>query len=112
MVQIVDLESDPDFRALGVPLVSIAFDDPATLARSATEFGIGDTPLLSDPDGAVSAAYDVLQWAAATGEPSHTFVLVGGDGDVAWVQDYGHPSNRGVMYVEPPEIVAEVARRL
>jgi peroxiredoxin len=112
MVQIVDLENDPEFEALGVTLLSIAFDDPETLAGAGDEFGVGATPLLSDASGATSEAYDVLKWAVATGEPGHTFVLVDGDGKVAWIQDYGHPSTRGVMYVEVPELVEEIAARL
>ena len=112
MEQIVDLENDSEFTDLDVALVSIAFDSPEVLAASAAEFGVGATPLLSDPDGSVSEAYDVLQWAVATGEPGHTFVLVDRDGKIAWIQDYGAPENRGVMYVEPFEIASEVAKAL
>jgi peroxiredoxin len=112
MQQIVDLEEDDEFGGLEVELVSIAFDPPEVLAAAGEEYGVGDTPLLSDPDGSVSGAYDVLRWAVATGEPGHTFVLVDGDGEVAWIQDYGDPENRGVMYVEPSEIAQEVAGAL
>ena len=108
----MDLENDNQFAGLGVDLVSVAFDSPEVLAASGAEFGVGPTPLLSDPDGSVSEAYDVLKWAVATGEPGHTFVLVDGDGRIAWIQDYGAPENRGVMYVEPSEIASEVARAL
>lgn len=112
MQQIVDLENDSEFTDLDVELVSIAFDSPEILAAAGAEFGVGPTPLLSDPDGSVSEAYDVLQWAVATGEPGHTFVLVDRNGEVVWVQDYGAPENRGVMYVETSEIAAEVAEAL
>lgn len=112
MQQIVDLENDSEFANLDVELVSIAFDSPEVLAAAGAEFGVGPTPLLSDPDGSVSEAYDVLQWAVATGEPGHTFVLVDRNGEVVWVQDYGAPENRGVMYVETSEIAAEVAEAL
>jgi peroxiredoxin len=112
MDQIVDLENDPEFQALGVTLLSIAFDDPETLRRAGAEHGVVSTPLLSDGDHTVSEAYDVLQWAVATGEPGHTFVLVDGDEKIAWIQDYGHPSTRGVMYVDVAELVEEVASRL
>ena len=112
MQQIVDLENDSEFINLDVELVSIAFDSPDVLSASATEFGVGPTPLLSDPDGSVSEAYGVLQWAVATGEPGHTFVLVDQEGKVAWIQDYGAPENRGVMYVETFEIAGEVADAL
>jgi peroxiredoxin len=112
MDQIVDLENDPEFAGLNVELVSVAFDSPDVLSAAGAEYGVGPTPLLSDPDGAVSEAYDVLQWAVATGEPGHTFVLVDAAGKVRWIQDYGAPENRGVMYVETSEIAAEVARAL
>ena len=112
MEQIVDLENDNQFAGLVVELVSVAFDSPEVLAASGAEFGVGPTPLLSDPDGSVSEAYDVLQWAVATGEPGHTFVLVDQNGKVVWIQDYGAPENRGVMYVEPSEIAGEVAGAL
>jgi peroxiredoxin len=70
------------------------------------------TPLVSDEGGHVAQAYGVLRWAVPSGEPGHTFVLVDGDGDVAWIQDYGAPENRGVMYVAPEEITQEVMRAL
>ncbi|MBT8212967.1 MAG: peroxiredoxin family protein [Acidimicrobiia bacterium] len=112
MQQIVDLENDSEYSGLDVPLVSIAFDSPEVLSAAGQEYGVGPTPLLSDPDGSVSEAYDVLQWAVATGEPGHTFVLVDRDGKIAWIQDYGAPENRGVMYVETFEIAREVADAL
>ena len=65
-----------------------------------------------DANAQVSTAYDVLQWAAATGEPSHTFILVDEEGDIVWIQDYGAPENRGVMYVDPSELVLEIGSRL
>lgn len=112
MDQIVDLENDSEFTDLDVELVSIAFDSPEVLAAAGAEYGVGPTPLLTDPEGSVSEAYDVLQWAVGTGEPGHTFVLVDRDGEIVWIQDYGAPENRGVMYVEPLEIATEVAQAL
>lgn len=111
MQQIVDLETDSEYTALGVPLVSIAFDAPEVQAGAAAAVGVATTPMLSDGDHAVSEAYDVLQWAVATGEPGHTFVLVD-DGKVAWLRDYGAAENGGSMYVEPTEIAQQVADAL
>jgi peroxiredoxin len=108
MQQIVDLENDPEFQALDVALVSIAFDSPADLSAGAVEYGVGTTPLLTDTEQQVSEDYDVLQWAVATGEPGHTFVLVNQDGTVAWIRDYGAPENGGVMYVPPTDIAQQV----
>lgn len=106
MQQIVDLENNPEYQALNVPLISIAFDDPEILAAAGSEYGIGATPLLSDTDESVSAAYDVLQWAVATGEPGHTFILVDEQGEIAWIRDYGVVESS--MYVEPTEIAEQV----
>jgi peroxiredoxin len=77
----------------------------------AKEYGI-TTPLLSDSDKRVSEAYGVMQWATPNGEPGHTFVLVGKDGKVKWIQDYGSPQTRGVMYVPVDELYREVKQRL
>jgi hypothetical protein len=37
---------------------------------------------LTDAAGQVAEAYAVLRWAMPTGEPGHTFVLVGMDGEM------------------------------
>lgn len=110
MQQIVDLEANSEYQALNVPLLSIAFDAPQVLAASGAEYGVGPTPLLSDTDESVSEAYDVLQWAVATGEPGHTFILVDGRGKIAWIRDYGVVESS--MYVEPLEIAEQVAESL
>jgi peroxiredoxin len=112
MQQIVDLENDPAFQALGVQLVSIAFDTPEEQAAGRQEFGIQSTPLLTDVDRSVSAAYDVLQWAVRTGEPGHTFILVNAAGQIAWVRDYGAPENGGVMYVPVEDLVTQIRDNL
>jgi peroxiredoxin len=108
----VDLENDPEFQALDVALVSIAFDSPQELTQGKLEYGIQNVPLLSDSDGQVSQAYDVLQWAVASGEPGHTFILVNADGTIGWIKDYGAPENGGVMYVDPGEITKGVKENL
>lgn len=114
MQQIVDLQTDPAFQALDVALVSIAFDTTTEQSQGVIENGIDEfaTPMLSDNEHTVSTAYDVLQWAVATGEPGHTFVLVDADGKIAWIQDYGAPQNRGVMYVPVEELVSEITSHL
>ncbi len=111
MQQIVDLQNDPAFQALDVALISIAFDSPEELALGAQEYGI-TVPLLTDTDHLVSEVYDVLQWAVATGEPGHTFVLVNKDGTVGWIRDYGAPQNGGVMYVPVQDITRQVKAHL
>lgn len=110
MQQIVDLETNPEYQALQVPLVSIAFDSSDVLAAAGAEYGVGPTPLLTDADQSVSDAYGVLQWAVATGEPGHTFILVDEDGTIAWIRDYGVLENS--MYVNPDEIASQVRQSL
>jgi len=102
----VDLEANPEYQALNVPLVSIAFDTPEVLAAVGAAYGVGATPLLTDTEQSVSEAYDVLQWAVASGEPGHTFVLVDERGKIAWIRDYGVVEES--MYVEPLEIATQV----
>jgi peroxiredoxin len=112
MQQIVDLQNDPEFQAMDVQLVSIAFDSLDEQAAGAAEYGITDVPLLTDADGDVSTAYDVLQWAVASGEPGHTFILVDKDGQIAWIRDYGAPENGGVMYVPVEDLKRQINESL
>ena len=107
----MDLQEDAKFQELGVTLLSISPDSTSDWSEQAKELGI-TTPTLSDADNRVAASYDVLQWAAATGEPGHTFVLVDEDGTVRWIRDYGAPQNGGLMYVPPEQLVPEIADRL
>jgi peroxiredoxin len=109
--QIVDLEDSPDFRSLNVALVSIAIDPVPDLSQAVSEFGIS-TPLLSDEGRTVSESYGVLQWAMPNGEPGHTFVLVGKNGKVKWVRDYGAPENGGLMWVSVDVLYREIAAKL
>ncbi len=107
----MDLQNSPAIADLGVQVLSIAFDSAAEQAALARESGI-TVPMLVDADGAVSRAYDVLQWAAGTGEPGHTFILVNAEGAITWIRDYGAPENGGLMYVEVPELTAQIAAAL
>jgi hypothetical protein len=106
----VDLENDPNWTALDVAFVSIAFDPADVQETARATFGIGDTPMLVDADGAVSTDYGVLEWAVATGEPGHTFVLVDPDGEGAWIRDYGVLESS--MYVPTAELVQQVSEAL
>ncbi|KAA3643531.1 MAG: hypothetical protein DWQ07_23785 [Chloroflexi bacterium] len=112
MEQIVDLQNDSEFQALGVDVVSIAFDSQQELSQGADEYGIFGVPLLTDSTQEVSESYDVLQWAVGTGEPGHTFVLVDSTGHIAWIRDYGAPENGGVMYVPILDLASQVSAAL
>lgn len=92
-------------------ILSIAFDTAAQQAAVKQEYGIA-APMLVDADKRVSTQYDVLQWAAASGEPGHTFVLVDGAGKIVWIRDYGAPENGGTMYVPVNELTQQIAAAL
>jgi peroxiredoxin len=103
------LQNDPEFQALDVAYVSIAFDSAAEQAPATTQYGISGVPMLVDADHSVSEAYDVLKWAVGTGEPGHTFILVDAAGEIAWIRDYGSPTLPDpVMYVPPLDLVDQI----
>ena len=113
MQQIVDLQNSSKFQALDVQVISIARDSIEEMALEAQTLGITSVPVLSDPDLKVSEEYDVLQWAIDNGEPSHTFVLVDANGQIAWIKDYGAPDNPDrTMYVEVDELIRYISENL
>jgi peroxiredoxin len=109
--QIVDLQKDAAFQATGIALVNVGTDSPQDLERAARNYGI-TTPLLSDQNREMSRAFGVLQWAMPSGEPGHTFVLIGKDGRVKWIQDYGAPQNGGLMYVPVADLLRAIKTAL
>lgn len=109
MLQVVDLQKDQRFQGLDVELLSMAPDSLDDWKRDAKEYGVTDmSTVLSDADNRVATEYDVMQWAAATGEPGHTFILVDERGEIAWIRDYGAAEHGGLMFVVPEEIVREI----
>ena len=111
MQQVVDLQDDERFQALGVALLSISPDPPDMWAAEGSNLGI-TTPLLSDPGNRVATMYGVMRWKMPSNEPGHTFVLVGADERILWIRDYGAPEHGGAMYVPVPELVAQLAARV
>lgn len=113
MLQVVDLQRSEPFQQLDVQLVSIAPDPPEAWRDAAQKYDVpASAVLLSDVANEVANAYDVMKWAAATGEPGHTFILVNESGEVAWVKDYGALENGGIMYVVPDELVRELKAQI
>lgn len=97
---------------MGIEIVSIARDSAGEQAPAAQELGI-TVPMLVDANGEVTNAYDVMKYAMENREPSHTFVLVNANGDIAWLKDYGAPDNPNrTMYVEINELYREVKNAL
>jgi len=71
------------------------------------------SPMAVDAVRGVSELYDVLQWAIASGEPGHTFILVDKEGKIRWIRDYGAPDlAERTMYVEVDEMVQQVRASL
>jgi peroxiredoxin len=112
-LQVVDLQRSKDFQALGVELLSIAPDTIEAWRDDGEQYGLQDyRTVLSDAENEVANRYDVMRWAAATGEPGHTFILIDESGTVAWVKDYGALENGGIMYVAPNELVRELEAQI
>jgi peroxiredoxin len=111
MQQVVDLQTDKTFKFLGVPVLAISPDPVSAWQKEGDDLGI-TSPMLSDPGNQVWFQYGVPGWMMMGTEPGHTFFLVGPDGNVDWVRDYGAPEHGGAMYVAPNEIAAQVERAL
>ena len=111
MQQVVDLQNDGDFQALGVKLLSISPDPVAAWQKDGDTFGVASTTL-SDAGNEVWLRYGTPSWMMATNEPGHTFVLVDETGHVVWLRDYGAQEHGGLMYVQPSEIVNQVKEAL
>jgi peroxiredoxin len=111
MQQVVDLQRDKAFEHLGVRLLAISPDPVSAWQQEGGSMGI-TVPTLSDPGNTVWMKYGTPGWMMATNEPGHTFFLVGPDGKIAWLRDYGAPEHGGAMYVEPDEIVSQVQQAL
>ncbi len=92
-------------------ILSIALDPAEQQVAVKQQYGI-DAPMLVDAEAEVSSMYDVMQWAAGTGEPGHTFALVNEDGELVWLRDYGAAENGGSMYVPVDEMVQQVKASL
>jgi peroxiredoxin len=111
MQQVVDLQGDEVFENLGVKLLVISPDPISAWRQEGGALGI-TVPTLSDPGNTVWMKYGIKGWMMATGEPGHTFFLVGDDGKIAWVRDYGAPEHGGAMYVPPDEIASQMEEHL
>ena len=80
-------EIDETLAARGVTLVPVMVDPAEMVANESIRFGIVD-PILIDQDRSVSTAYEMLGVYGHSDRPSHSFALVGSDGQVKWVKHY------------------------
>jgi len=111
--QIKDMEAQSNqFQALGIDtIVSITSDQLDALKQKVADEGLS-TPVLSDPNLAVSHTYHANDYGMM-GESSdgHTFIIVGPDGRIRWRADYGGPPNY-TMYVPIPTLIADMKEGL
>ena len=108
--QIKTLEKDPTvLNGLGVDeLVSITGSGRDQIAQKVSDMGLS-TPVLSDPDLAVSKTYHANDYGMmGTGADGHTFILVGPDGTIRWRADYGGKPNY-TMFVPVDQLVADLS---
>jgi peroxiredoxin len=107
--QIRDLETNQAaLRAAGVDaVVSITTDRADLIGRKAADEKL-TTPVLSDPDLAVSRAYDANQYGMMGDmRDGHSFVLVGPDGTIRWRADYGG-APKYTMFLPTDKILADL----
>lgn len=108
--QITDLEKAGDaVKAAGVDdIVSITTDRVDLLGQKVRDEGITGTPVLSDPNLAVSQAYGTNGHGMMGGERNgHSFILVGPDGKIRWRADYGGAPDY-TMYVPTDQLLADL----
>ena len=111
--QIKDIESQfGQFQTLGIDqVVSITTNEIDQLKRKVADEGIS-TPVLSDPDLAVSKAYTTnLYGMMGTNFNGHSFIVVGPDGKIRWRADYGG-APKYTMYVRTQNLLADLRQGL
>lgn len=112
--QIKDMEAQSGaFEELGIDrTVSITNDPLNALERKVTQEGIASTPVLADPDLAVSRTYEANNYGMMGGSRNgHTFIVVGPDGEIQWRADYGGAPDF-TMYVPVPDLLADMREGL
>jgi peroxiredoxin len=108
--QIRDLEQNQSaLKSAGVDAVVSITSDPADLiGRKAADEKLA-TPVLSDPDLAVSRTYDANRYGMM-GEmrDGHSFVLIGPDGVIRWRADYGG-APKYTMFLPTDKMLADLS---
>jgi peroxiredoxin len=89
----------------GIRLVSVTPDSKDELQNAIAQYDIR-TPMISDSDRNMSAAFNTLGKGMHGDTPGHAFVLMS-HGKVLWYRDYWLPPTRS-MYVEPEKILADM----
>jgi peroxiredoxin Q/BCP len=108
--QIVAIEQEmAEFEELGIGrMVSISGDPLHLIEQKVADERI-TSPVLSDPNYAVSDSYDARAFGMMDGQMAgHSFILVGKDGKIRWRADYGGEPNY-TMFV-PTDVVLQHLR--
>ena len=88
----------------GIHLMSFTPDPPTVLKQAAADYKI-TTPLISDPNGVISSAFNTLGLGMHANTPGHAFVLVY-HGKVLWYRDYWITNQS--MYVAPSALLKAI----
>ena len=111
--QIKDIEkNEGDLKALGIDMIVSVTTDPVQLLRQKAIEERLHTPILSDPDLAVSKSYQANSYGMmGANRDGHTFIVIGPDGQIKWRADYGGAPDY-TMYLPVPDLVADLRRGL
>jgi len=107
--QITEIEKKTgEFRSLGIlRIVSITADPIDLIKQKATDMRLS-TPVLSDPDLAVSKAYHTNDFGMmGNTRDGHSFILVGPDGKIGWRADYGGAPDY-TMYIPAEALIKDI----
>lgn len=107
--QLRDIEADlPGLQTAGIDVIATITSDPLDLLKQkGADEGL-TTPLLSDPDLSVSAAWGGNMYGMmGTAKNGHSFIVVGPDGVIKWRADFGGPP-KYTMYVPVKELLADI----
>jgi peroxiredoxin Q/BCP len=107
--QITDIEARwDDFESAGVDRVVSITTDPIDALRQKVDLEGITSPVLSDPDLAVSRQYDTNSYGMMGGSHNgHSFILVGPDGEIRWRADYGGAPDY-TMYLPVDNLLADL----
>lgn len=107
--QITDLERSANkVEGEGVDAMVSITTDPVDLITRKVEDERITTPVLSDPDLAVSREYSTNQYGMmGDTRNGHSFILVGPDGQIQWRADYGGAPDY-TMYVPVERLLTDL----
>jgi len=111
--QLTDIQNNAaKLKAAGIDQVVSITTDPANLIVQKTTDMHLSTPVLSDPNLTVSAAYHANDYGMmGSSRDGHSFVVVGPNGRIRWRADYGGAPNY-TMYVPVSSLLADIRKGL